>query len=415
MALSIITNTSAMLAYDAMANNQTQLNTTIAQLSSGKRLVNAAIDPAGLALATEMSGLLGGLNQNISNTTNAQALLQTADGALSNIANTLITMQQLATQAADGSLSSSQLTAINNEYQALFSQINSIAQGAQFNNIHLLTGGNLTFQVGPQNNANSQLSVALPNVTAAGLLGVTLPTANSLLNSSGASQNVSITAPTNDAVSLGTTAGLTTGAANQVIASAVNGEINTSNAPSSVTIQVTSINNGAKTTGGVLGTDSITFTVSDSNGTTSGPITLSGTNYAIGNVDGLGFDLNVGTAGNTFNVGDKITLTFGVPGTTSDVSTTTDAQHAIQAVTNALATVAGYRSQVGASEQQLSTTAANLQTYTENLSSALSNIQDANIAQTYAQFTKESVLQNAEVQVLRQANAMPQQLLTLFQ
>ncbi len=415
MALSIITNTSAMLAYDAMASNQLQLNTTIAQLSSGKRLVNAAIDPAGLALATEMSGLLGGLNQNISNTTNAQALLQTADGALANIANSLITMQQLATQSADGSLSSSQRTAINNEYQALFSQINTIAQGAQFNNINLLTGSNLTFQVGPQDTTNSQLSVALPNVTAAGLLGVTMPAANSLLNASGASQNVSITAPTADAVTLGTTAGVTTGAANQVLATAANGEINTANAPSSVTLTVTSINNGAKTTGGVLGTDSITFVVSDSNGNTSGPITLSGTNLAIGNVDNLGFDLNVGATGNTFNVGNKITLTFGTPGTTSNVSTTASAQTAIQSVTNALATVAGYRSQVGASEQQLSTTAANLQTYTENLTSALSNIQDANIAQTYAQFTKQSVLQNAEVLVLRQANAMPQQLLQLFQ
>jgi flagellin len=415
MALSIITNTSAMLAYDAMASNQLQLNTTIAQLSSGKRLVNAAIDPAGLALATEMSGLLGGLNQNISNTTNAQALLQTADGALANIANSLITMQQLATQSADGSLSSSQRTAINNEYQALFSQINTIAQGAQFNNINLLTGSNLTFQVGPQDTTNSQLSVALPNVTAASLLGVTMPAANSLLNASGASQNVSITAPTADAVTLGTTAGVTTGAANQVLATAANGEINTANAPSSVTLTVTSINNGAKTTGGVLGTDSITFVVSDSNGNTSGPITLSGTNLAIGNVDNLGFDLNVGATGNTFNVGNKITLTFGTPGTTSNVSTTASAQTAIQSVTNALATVAGYRSQVGASEQQLSTTAANLQTYTENLTSALSNIQDANIAQTYAQFTKQSVLQNAEVLVLRQANAMPQQLLQLFQ
>lgn len=415
MALSIITNTSAMLAYDAMATNQNNLNTTIAQLSSGKRLVNASIDPAGLALATEMSGLLGGLNQNTSNTTNAQALLQTADGALSNIANSLITMQQLATQAADGSLSSSQRTAINSEYQALFSQIDTIANGAQFNNINLLTGSNLTFQIGPQDNANSQLSVALPTVTAANLLGVTMPTANSLLNASGASQNVSILAPTADAVSLGTTAGVTTGSANQVLASATNGQINTSNAPSSVTIAVTSINNGAITTGGILGTDSITFTVSDSNGNTSGPITLSGTNYAIGNVDGLGFDLNVGAVGNTFNVGDKLTLNFGTPGTTSNVSTVAGAQQAIQSVTNALSTVAGYRGNIGASEQQLAANGANLQTYSENLNSALSNIQDANVAQTYAQFTKQSVLQQAEVQVLRQANAMPQQLLTLFQ
>ena len=70
---------------------------------------------------------------------------------------------------------------------------------------------------------------------------------------------------------------------------------------------------------------------------------------------------------------------------------------------------------MGASEQQLSTTATNLTTYSQNLTQALSSIQDANVAQTFATFTKESVLQQAGVQVLRQADQAPQQLLTLFQ
>ena len=62
MALSIITNTASLLAANAVANNQTSLNQSIAQLSSGRRIVTAADDPAGLAISTEMNGLLGALN-----------------------------------------------------------------------------------------------------------------------------------------------------------------------------------------------------------------------------------------------------------------------------------------------------------------------------------------------------------------
>ena len=80
-----------------------------------------------------------------------------------------------------------------------------------------------------------------------------------------------------------------------------------------------------------------------------------------------------------------------------------------------MATVAGDRGTVGATEGQLSAISANLQSTVENLTSALSTIQDANVAQTFAQFSKESVLQQAGVQVLKQADATPSQLLALFQ
>jgi flagellin len=71
-------------------------------LSSGKRIVTAASDPAGLAISTEINGLLGALSQSSTNANNASGLLQTADGAMANIGNALTTMQQLANEAADG-------------------------------------------------------------------------------------------------------------------------------------------------------------------------------------------------------------------------------------------------------------------------------------------------------------------------
>ena len=76
---------------------------------------------------------------------------------------------------------------------------------------------------------------------------------------------------------------------------------------------------------------------------------------------------------------------------------------------------AGDRDTVGSSEQSLNAVSSNLQSTEQNLTSALSTIQDANVAQTYATFTQQSVLQQAGVQVLRQAEQTPSQLVALFQ
>jgi flagellin len=272
MALSLITNIGSLSASNALTNNETALEQSIAQLSSGKRIVSASTDPAGLAISMETQGLLGSLGQASSNTANANSFLQTADGALSNIGNLLQTAQQLSTEAADGSYNATQLTSMNQQYQGVLSSINQIANGSQFNGITLFSGAATTFQVGATNTANDQLSV-------------------------------------------------------------------------------------------------------------------------------------------TINKAD--TTTLAINGTA--LSTQAGAQAALTSVTSALATIAGDRGSLGASEQQLSAIGQNLQSTSANLTSALSNIQDANVAQTYATYTQETVLQQAGVQVLKQADQTPSQLLALFQ
>jgi flagellin len=117
MSLSLITNVGSLIASDALTNNQTAMNQSIAQLSTGKRIVTAATDPGGLSIATETQGLLGALNQASQNASNAQSFLETADGALSNIGNLLQTAQQLATEAADGSYNTTQLSSIDSQYR----------------------------------------------------------------------------------------------------------------------------------------------------------------------------------------------------------------------------------------------------------------------------------------------------------
>ena len=272
MSLSLITNIGSLTASDALTDNQHNLQQSIAQLSSGKRIVTAADDPAGLSIAMETQGLLGALGQASTNTSNAESYMSTADSALANIGDLLATAQQLATEASDGSYNNAQLTAIDGQYQGILSSINQIANGTQFNGVSLFSGNATTFQIGAANNANDQLNI-------------------------------------------------------------------------------------------------------------------------------------------TINKAD--TTTLAINGTA--LTTQANAQAALTSITNALATVAGDRGSIGASEQQLSAIGQNLQSTEANLTQALSTIQDANIASTYATFTKETVLQQAGVQVLKQADQTPQQLLALFQ
>lgn len=408
--LSILTNMGAIEASNALQNNELSLNQSIAQLSSGKRIVTAANDPAGLAISMEITGLLGALNQNSTNTANAQGMLQTADGALANIGNSLATMQQLATEAADGTINSTQRSALDSQYQALYKEINNIAQSSQFNSINLLQGASVTFQVGPTNSSANQLAVTMPDVTAAGLLGVTSLTPGTLLTSG---TNVTVTAPGTDTMTLGTGATADSGIPTNTVTSAapVSGTLS-STPPNEVTLTVTGTTNSSGT--GTVGTDSITFVLTDSNGTTSSPFTITSTNMTVQNLDNLGFDVQF-KSGNTYAVGQQVGFVFGTSGNQVSIATQSAAQQQVTQTASGLSTLAGYRGNMGAYEQQLQTVSANLQSEQQNLTSALSNIQDANIAQTMASFTQYLVLQQADVSVLKNAQQVPQQLVALLQ
>jgi flagellin len=413
MALSIITNTASQLAADSVANNQISLNQSIAQLSSGKRIVSAADDPAGLAISLQISGLLGALGQASTNAGNAHGMLSTADGGLANIGTALTTMQQLANEAADGTINGTQRAALDSQYQALFKEIDNIAQGAQFNGISLLKGGSVTFQVGANNNTTDQLTLALPSITAAGLLGVALPGAGTAIVEG---TNATVNAPGANTLVVGTTAASDTGtAANTVATTAAASTIDSQlsgTPPNSISLTVTGITGGGPTA--AVGTDSITFVLKDSNGVTSAPITITAANTIVKNLDGTGVDF-LFTAADTYKVGDQIAIVFGAAGASASLATQSAAQSQVSQTTAGLATLSSQRGSVGASEQQLATIAANLQSEQQNLTAALSNIQDANVASTFAKFTKQLVLQQAGVSVLRQANNAPQQLLALFQ
>lgn len=137
----ISTNTAANTALRYLNNNSTAQSESLAKLSSGSRIVSAKDDASGLAIATSMNADITVLNQAATNVTSGTSVLNTADGALSNIADILQRMNSLTAQAQSGSSSTDDLSYIDAEYQQLLGEVDDISTTTNFNGVALLSGG----------------------------------------------------------------------------------------------------------------------------------------------------------------------------------------------------------------------------------------------------------------------------------
>ncbi len=137
-------------------------------LATGKRINNPGDDPAGYQLSRGLEARKSGLEAALDNVNNANSILNIADGSYANIMDILQTMKSKATQAADGSLGTTQRTAINDQFTALRAEIDQIVTETTFNDNALIDGTfSVTFQTGEQ--ASETLAVALSSATSTGL------------------------------------------------------------------------------------------------------------------------------------------------------------------------------------------------------------------------------------------------------
>ena len=149
----INTNVGAMNAHRNLSSNNTAMNKTMEKLSSGYRINRAADDAAGLAISEKMRFQINGLQQAQRNAQDGISLIQTAEGALTEVHAMLQRLNTLATQASNGTYNDDEdRAAIDKEVQQLLSEISNIAANTTFNGISLLSstagGTTLTFQVG---------------------------------------------------------------------------------------------------------------------------------------------------------------------------------------------------------------------------------------------------------------------------
>jgi flagellin len=167
--LSLHTNASSLSAQNSISRTQTSLSTSMTRLSTGYRINSAMDDAAGLQIATRLKAQSSGMAVAMRNTQNSISMMQTAEGALSEVNNILTRMKDLATQSADGSSSSNDRTAMQSEYNSLTDELSNIMKNTSFGGTKLLTNDSTTkgkfddsvsFQIGASTGETMTLNIA---------------------------------------------------------------------------------------------------------------------------------------------------------------------------------------------------------------------------------------------------------------
>jgi len=155
------TNVKSLVAQDSLMKVGRDLSTAMERLSTGKRINSAKDDSAGLSISNRMDSQIRGLTMAVKNANDGISLMQTAEGALDEVTNSLQRMRELAVQAANGTNSALDRAALDAEVQQLKSEIDRTAKTTQFNSINLLDGTfkNKQLQIG--DDANEILKVGI--------------------------------------------------------------------------------------------------------------------------------------------------------------------------------------------------------------------------------------------------------------
>lgn len=130
---SINTNVASIRARMNLDKVQRDMDTSIARLSSGKRITRAADDAAGIAIAGRMESQIRGLNMQIRSAKDGQSFIDTAEGAITEVSTILQRMRELAIQASSGTVVSADKNYLNLEMQQLVKEIASIDLNTTFN------------------------------------------------------------------------------------------------------------------------------------------------------------------------------------------------------------------------------------------------------------------------------------------
>jgi flagellin len=166
MALTINTNIASLNAQRRLGQSTNELRGSFERLSSGLRIVRARDDAAGLAIADTLRADQRIASVAIRNANDGISLISIADGALNEIGNVLQRMGELAEQSANGTLSSTQRSALQQEFGSLASEVTRISETTSFNGLQLLSGtSTVSLQVGFDSSANSQIAFTGTNGT----------------------------------------------------------------------------------------------------------------------------------------------------------------------------------------------------------------------------------------------------------
>ena len=390
MALSIATNTSALDAAAAAASVSTSLETSMERLSTGKRINSASDDAAGVAIASRLSSEIRGTNQSIRNALDAQALMDTAEGAHKEVENILQRMREIAVQAANDTNNTQDRLNMQKEINAMVNEVDRIAEATTWAGTNLLLGDGtsnsekaFSFQVGAATGTQNQINVAVKSLTAStlGLSALDLQ-ATVLINDADITPNGS-----------STVYGIMNNAGNFLAARG-------GNADSVSTMSFTVDVNGQTSTAFSFTSDTKLF------GDTTGPT-----------------DANTRTVHNEIVAKINASTDLSALGISADVEGTgsgsvnllyAETRVAVSTIDKGLKTINTQRAELGAVSNRLNHTVNNLTNMSANLSAARGGIEDADFALETTELAKNQILQQASTAMLAQANASKQNVLGLL-
>ncbi len=472
MALTINTNVASINAQRNLTQSQGALNQSLQRLSTGLRINSAKDDAAGLAISERFTTQIRGLNQAARNANDGISLAQTSESALSEVANNLQRIRELAIQSANATNSASDRAALNNEVSQRLAEIDRIATQTSFNGLKTLNGtfGSATFQVGAnvgetigvtlgqgvRSNQIGQIASDTNTVTTAAL------TVGSLTLQVGTGQVISVGASVSGSAKdkataieaagvAGLTVSATTSISGAVAQTSYSGAGGSAGSTFTLSVNGTTVINENGTTDFTLTTTGIVDAINSQSATTGVTAGISGTTLTLtdvdgddinveetigGDVTGAGVDDTAFSAGSaavlsgsiTLSATEQINITGGAPigfGTQVSVDSTTLSTGTVETVAGsndlinrvdaALTTVSNLRSEFGALQTRFESTITNLQTVSESLTASRGRIRDADFAAETANLTKNQILQQAGVSILSQANQQPQLALSLLQ
>ena len=466
----------ALNTHRQLSINNTNTAKSLEKLSSGYRINRAGDDAAGLAISEKMRAQIRGLNMASKNAQDGISLIQTAEGALTEIHAILQRMRELATQSANDTNVVVDRGEIQKEIDELAKEITRIADTTEFNTQNLLGGKfKATFHIGANEGQNIELSINDMSAAALGVEG------NMGLVKKGVSGTVAYdikNAHLADAVegavysvqklSKSITLGSTTDIQyvlrdkdDNIVGVSANGQawqlvhkdkdltndINNVNLVDAVawnvgdthnkiisgtivvTGKATNAGGGANETHLAIKADA---TLVDKPGLTAGEYTMTDSHVLFSNtnvlLDAKG-NVVAYEADSTSNIwktldgqvlfeldpgkiGDGEKVIVGGGGI--DVSSQVAADKAITVINNAIEKVSTERSKLGAMQNRLEHTIKNLDTSAENLQAAESRIRDVDMAKEMMEFTKQNILMQAATAMLAQANMAPQTVLQLL-
>ena len=430
------------------------------KLSSGYKINRAADDAAGLTISEKMRKQIRGLDKASSNAQDGVSSVQTAEGALTEVHSMLQRMNELAVQSANGTNSSDDRQAIQDEVDQLTTEIDRVAETTKFNEIYLLKGDNSNTKNVYMKGHDAGLKGSLTDgaksatftmdalktgdkVTIAGKeysIGSTVADAKKTYAAAADGEKVTIDGTEYTVV--GAT-GTEDAGANKLKVASLDAKVKDGSTVSYKTTTVKAMtdadNNGIDDddssiiskdvaeskikaellTANNIGTVNQAATVEDAN-TANGK-----TSYTIHKgyatvADTLSFNLHVGADADMTNkiTVDIDTMNFanlGIKGINVKDASGTEATYAIDAIADAVAKVSSQRSALGAVQNRLEHTIDNLDNISENTSSAESRIRDTDMAKEMVNYSKNNILAQAGQSMLAQANQSNQGVLSLLQ